>query len=223
MADISFEYGDDNHLTVTIETERLHMQSVTSEQTGTYVTLLESTENMAMFADGQAWATEKTRQRVSTWVSRWHQNIPFSSLAVTKNDSDDFIGHVVLGYGDDPGCSELAYVFDKKYWGHGYGKESVKTVVKEYAPELVKRNYKVEGNEFTSVVATARSDNDASIKILEATGMKCVKEDIKFGHNRHTFFIDTKLLIKQKQEQQETNLEAAEMDPKPLLDARLKQ
>ncbi len=189
---ITFETDDESgSLHVSIATERLYMESVAPDYLNDYSNLFGNTEIMAKFADGKLWAAAKTKTRVDTWITRWHENDPFSSLAVFKNDNDKFIGHVVLGHGDVPGQSELAYVFDKSIWGKGFGKEAVSTVVKEYAPELVQHGYQVDGKPFLSITATSRQDNEASVKILKSTWMSIVKEEVKYEHNRSIFFIST--------------------------------
>ena len=79
-------------------------------------------------------------------------------------------------------------------WGHGYGKEAVSSVIKEYAPELVKLGYQVNGKDFISVTATARADNEASVKILKSVGMRATREEVRYGYNRHIFFVEMKKL-----------------------------
>ncbi len=183
-------------LNVCIETDRLYLKSATAENLNDYSKLLGDAEVMAKFYDGKPWTIDKTKTHFGTWIQRWANHDPFSSLAVFKKDDNTFIGHVVLGYGDDkPGQSELAYVFDKKMWGKGFGKEAVSAIVNEYAPELVRLKYKLEGKPFTSIIATTRPDNVASFKILKnSLGMESIKEEVKYGNIRHTFFISTSQL-----------------------------
>lgn len=189
MTELNFETDEDTGaLKVTIDTERLHIESVTSDRVTNYCDLLGNGEVMAKFGTGEAWSIAQTTQRVNLWVDRWIRNDPFSSFSVSKNDDDKFIGHVVLGHGDESGQAELAYVFNKPYWSHGYGNETVTSVVNEYAAELHQRDYKIDGVTFSSMIATARDDNQPSSKILENAGMVCIRDEIKYGHNRHVFF-----------------------------------
>ncbi|MBA3660592.1 MAG: GNAT family N-acetyltransferase [Gammaproteobacteria bacterium] len=184
-------------LHVNLETERLYIESVTTAYLYDYANLLGNPDVMTKFGDGKAWDFDYTKNRVGTWVERWNANDPFSSLSISKNDDDNFIGHVVLGYGDEPGQAEIAYVFDKSTWGHGYGKEAVSAVVNEYAPELIRQDYQVKGKDFTSITATARPDNEASVRILKSVGMKPIREEVKYGHNRQVFFMGTDELRKE--------------------------
>lgn len=189
---VIFETDDETGtLSVSVATERLYLQSATPENKAQYGAMLGDAETMVKFGDGNPWDDAKVNLRLGLWTERWKKNDPFSSLAVFKSDDDKFIGHVVLGHGDEPGQSEMAYVFAKSFWSHGFGKEAVTAVVKEYAPELVARNYHLEGKPFTSITATARTDNEASVKILAHAGMKSISQSVMYGNNRHTFFIAT--------------------------------
>jgi RimJ/RimL family protein N-acetyltransferase len=133
---------------------------------------------------------DKICEQHTQWVARWNNDNPFSSLFIFKNDTDEMVGHVLLGDGDQPGFAELAYVFDKKFWGQGYGKEVIPIIVQEYAPELVERNYKLIGENFKRIEATARPDNPASINLLKAAGLKKFSEKPKWGQVRHFFFLN---------------------------------
>jgi RimJ/RimL family protein N-acetyltransferase len=110
-------------------------------------------------------------------------------LAVFKKDSGEFIGHVVLEHGDKAGESELAYLFNRPYWGQGYGSEAVSAVVKDYALATMEEGYSLDGKSLEKIVATTRPDNPASVRILEKTGMHIVGTDEKFGAPRRHYAI----------------------------------
>ena len=192
-SDVNFFLDDDRALTVRIDTERLWLRSVqaTEEDYGDYVSLYGDPEVMSKFATGDTKPRASVEARINdTWARRWRENDPYSSLAVFKNDSDEFLGHVVIGHGDAPGESELAYLFMKKHWGNGFGTEAVTAVVKEYAPATVKEGYTLEGKALEVIMATARPDNPYSVKILEKLGMDKTGEEEKHGALRHHFAID---------------------------------
>ncbi len=206
-SEINFEYDKDNHLTVIIGTERLDMCSVATSDLDNYKHLLGKAENMVKYTYGKPYDAQKTQECVDTWAKRWEQDNPFSSFVVSKNDTEEFIGTVVLGHTQRPGSSELAYIFDHKFWGQGYGKESVVAIVKEYAPALVKKDYRILGNTFTSIEATTRPDNEASVKVLEAAGMRKISEHEKFGHNRYNFFVTLDELMQPQADVASKNLQ----------------
>ena len=102
-------------LSVTIDTNRLHIRSVeaTEADYDRYAALFGAKDVMGKFATGQTKTRDEMRTRINDiWVKRWHENDPYTGLAVFRNDTDDFLGHVVLGHGDVAGESELAYLFN---------------------------------------------------------------------------------------------------------------
>ncbi len=181
--------SDDEGLFVTIDTERLHIRSVQAKSADydRYTLLFGDTAVMKTFATGVKKTAEETIERVNLWDRRWRNNDPYSGLAVFRDK--DFIGHVVLGHGDRPGESELAYLFHQKYWNQGYGTEAVTALVKEYAP-MVAKDYQLGDQPLKRIVATARPDNPASCKILEKVGMKKIGDEVTHGALRHHYAID---------------------------------
>ena len=189
---VSFSVNQHDALLVTIDTQRLHMRSLKSseEDRNSYVALFSDPEVMGKYATGKPKTKEETETRIKeTWVKRWHENDPYSALAVFKKDTAEFIGHVVIGHGDEAGQAELAYLFNKDHWRQGYGTEAVTAVVKEYAPATVAEGYTLDGSPLETITATARPDNPASIKILEKLGMDKTGKDEKYGALRHHYSI----------------------------------
>lgn len=192
-SDISFSLDDQHALSVAIDTDRLSMRSVHSEDLDSYAALFGDQDVMEKFGDGKPKSKQDIEMRINdVWLKRWERNDPFSPLAVYKNDTDEFLGHVVLGHGDEAGQSELAYLFMKSHWGKGYGTEAVGAVVLEYAPAITQQGYRLEGEFLKKITVTARTDNPASFKILENLGMTRIKTEEKFGAQRHHYSISIK-------------------------------
>ena len=190
-SEVNFFLNEREELTVTIDTDRLHIRSVEASDCSSYAALFSDEDVMSKYGFGQTKTQEETESRVKDmWVKRWHQRDPYAGLAVFNNDTDDFLGHVVIGHGDEPGQSELAYLFMKNYWNKRYGSEAVTAVVKDYAPATVAEGYTLEGKPLETITATARPDNPASVKILEKLGMHKIGEEEKYGAVRHHFSID---------------------------------
>jgi [ribosomal protein S5]-alanine N-acetyltransferase len=188
-------------LFVTIDTPRLHMRSVQPIEADyrRYAKLYGDPEVMAKYAAGQTKSKEEITARIrDLWAKRWRENDPYSGLAVFKKDDHAFIGHVVLGHGDAPGESEIAYLFHKQFWNQGYGTEAVRALVKDYAPETVRQGYLMDGKPLTRIGATTRPDNPASVRILEKIGMHLVGKEEKYGALRHCYALDLKDLPTEK-------------------------
>ncbi len=191
-SEINFFKDDQDQLSVTIDTDRLHIRSVESTESDYehYAALFGDKKVMEKFANGEPKTKDEMRVRINDiWVKRWHNKDPYSGLAVFKSDTDDFLGHVVLGHGDTPGESELAYLFNHNYWGKRYGTETVTTIVKEYAPATVKEGYILEGEPLKKIVATTRPDNLPSIRILQKVGMHLDKVEEKYGNLRLNYSV----------------------------------
>lgn len=191
-------FGDDrNTLTVTIDTDRLHLCSVKGsiEEYLCYFILFSDPEVMAKYASGRTKTKEEVELRLQNWTKRWNEKDPYSAFAVYKNDTGEFIGHVIAGHGNVPGQSELAYLFLKQYWGNGFGTEAVFAIVREYAPATVAEGYTLEGTVLERITATTRPDNIASLRILENLGMHKIGEEEKFGAIRYHFSIDLNELL----------------------------
>ncbi|MBS4168488.1 GNAT family N-acetyltransferase [Parachlamydia sp. AcF125] len=200
-SEVSFFVDEHGVLAVTIETERLHIRSVepSEEDCNSFAALFGDKEVMAKFATGQTKTRQDIEKRIKeVWVKRWHQNNPFSGLAVFKKDTDEFIGHVVIGYGGAAGQAELAYLFRKQYWDQGFGTEAVTALVKEYAPAIIKEGYTLGGKPLEEIRATARPDNPASVKILKKIGMHKIGEEEKFGVLRYRFSLNLREIAKKK-------------------------
>jgi [ribosomal protein S5]-alanine N-acetyltransferase len=192
-SEVNFFVNDQNALTVTIDTESLHIESVeaSEESYRSYAALFGDPEVMKTFATGQTKTRAEMEERIKdVWVKRWHANDPYSGLAVFKNDEDGFIGHVVLGHGDAEGQAELAYLFKKSHWNRGFATEAATAVVQDFAPATVAQGYKLDGKTLEKIKATARPDNVASVRILEKLNMHKIGEEEKFGALRFHFSID---------------------------------
>jgi len=196
-SEVNFFSDDQEGLFVTIDTERLHIRSVrpTEAECDNYVALFGDRGVMEKFATGQTKTKEQIQSRIhDVWVRRWQEGDPYTGLSVFKNDSDDFLGHVVLGHGDQAGCSELAYLFNRVNWGRGYGTEAVTAVVKQYAPATVQKGYLLDGKPLEKITATTRFDNPASRRILEKVDMDFVGAEEKYGVLRHHYSVELSAL-----------------------------
>jgi len=189
-SEINFFSDDRTGLSVTIDTDRLHIRSVeaTEDEYDRYAALFGSKDVMEKFATGQTKTREEMQTRINdVWVKRWREHDPYSGLAIFRKDTKEFVGHVVLGHGDQPGEAELAGLGNQGFWEKGYGSEAATAIVQEYAPATVQEGYLLEGKPLEKIVATARPDNPASGRILEKIGMKFARAEEKHGAMRHHY------------------------------------
>lgn len=188
---INFYLDENDALSVTVDTKRLHMRSATIEDCDSYVKLFGDPEVMSKFGTGETISKEMIETRIKdVWSERWNQNDPYSNLAVFKKSTDEFIGNVVLRHGDVPGQFELAYLFKKSHWGNGFASEAAMAIVKDYSRATIQEGYTIEGKTLETINATARPDNPGSIRILEKLGMHKISEQIKYNALRCHFTIN---------------------------------
>ena len=192
-SEINFFLNDEDGLTVTIETERLYIKSVTDskQDLDSYVSLYGDSRVMEKFGTGETETREEMETHIkNVWAKRWEQKDPYSALVVRTQDTDEFVGNAILGHGDFPGESEFAHLYKENHWDKGFGSEVAMAVVREYAPATVKEGYTLEGKPLRSISSTVRLDNLASIKILKKAGMTKTKEKQIYGAPRAYYSIN---------------------------------
>lgn len=180
-------------LHIQIKTERLLIRSIEPSDLGNFCALYANPTVMASFGEGLPRSYEKTTERFNrSWSVRWQTGDPFSAMSVFIDEPETepkFIGAVVMGHGDVPGQSELAFLFLPEVWNQGYGKEAVTAVVKTLGAMLVEKGYGTEGAPLYEVTATCRADNIASVKIMQSLGMREIGRIEKYGTERILYSI----------------------------------
>jgi RimJ/RimL family protein N-acetyltransferase len=182
---------------ITIETNDLTLRSIQESDLDFMQNLYTDPITMRLYADNEkrvensgeeVWKEEQMKAakgRVETFVKRWTvDRIPFSGFLIsTKNDPRP-IGFIVPGFGDNAGQLETAFAITAEEQRKGFGSQAVHAIVQRYIPALIENHYKIygkpleaDGAPVTEMVATARLDNDLSIRGQEKAGM------VKTGEN----------------------------------------
>ena len=182
---------------ITIETKDLYLRSVQESDLDFFQNVYTDFATMKLYTDNEkrfetsgeeVWKAEQAKAaagRVETFVKRWTvDRIPFSGFVISKKDDLLPIGFIVAGFGDKPGQLETAFVIQENEQRKGYGTQAVEAVVQKYIPALIANHHKIHGTllvadgaPVTEIVATARSDNTASNRVMEKTGMTKVGEN----------------------------------------------
>jgi RimJ/RimL family protein N-acetyltransferase len=189
---------------ITFETKDLILRSVQESDLGFFQNVYTDPVTMKLYTDNEkrletspdTWKDEQMKAaagRVATFVKRWTvDRIPFSGFVICKKSDLMPIGFIVPGFGDKPGQLETAFVITKEEQHKGFGTQAVHAIVQKYLPALIANHYKVfnkpllaEGAPVNEVVATARLDNLASIRVMEKAGMtKTGENPNKWGQVR---------------------------------------
>ncbi|AWN82048.1 GNAT family N-acetyltransferase [Candidatus Cardinium hertigii] len=129
---------------------------------------------------------------------------PFVAFIITDKESGNVIGYEEIDKSDTDGIGEISYIFSKQYHngaGQAYkyvGYENVGALTWGYGAHLYRNGTFVNPSKqqfkttvpFKGLMATVRTDNFASSKILENLGFKQMAIIKKFGHERYLFELD---------------------------------
>lgn len=188
-----FEFKTDDDLYINIESERLNIRSIKAEDEKDCIKLMGDPIVMEKFGTGIPYDEKKVKDRLEVWKKRWIDHDPFGTYAVLEKNSKEFIGIIAMGH-SKPGESEPSYIFHQKFWGKGYGSETVDAVIQSLIPRLMLRSYKLEHKSLNKLVATARLDNPASQKMLIGVGFKVEEKVHKYGAWRCSYALFAKSL-----------------------------
>lgn len=148
---------------------------------------------MRYFGNGQPRQYEAIQKQMESWLNRW-KNGNIASGIILFDEKNNRIGFIVLGNGDSPGCSELAYaLMDERsitservaaenlgtkipnvpesdnIWGKGIIGEATKIMMKEWLPNLLPRKNKstiIPSAQFVFGAPLTRIDSTTSISNL---------------------------------------------------------
>ena len=186
---------EDSGLDVYMYTERLRLEAIKPGHTDDCVELFGSEKVMEKFAERKPRSKESVVSRINdSWLKRWKQNDPFSAFSIFRIDDDNYIGNIIVGYGDKPGQSEMARLLKHRFWKNGYGTESAGAMIYGFAPEVIQRGYLLEGKPLSQITATSTIDNIGSWKSLEKVGMHKVDSIKKYDIEKLVYAIDMSTL-----------------------------
>lgn len=203
---------------ITIETNDLYLRSIKETDLEFMQNLYTDPVTMRLYTDNEkryenlgeaVWKEEQMKAakgRVDVFVKRWTvDRLPFSGFLISKKDDERAIGFIVPGFGDNPGQLETAFAITAGEQGKGYGSQAVHAIVQRYIPALIANHYAIygkpllvdnenntikTGHPVTEMVATARLDNIASIRVQEKAGMVKINENPnKWGQVRGIYSI----------------------------------
>ena len=91
----------------------------------------------------------------------------------------EIIGWAGLKFLEKENVTDVGYRFYKKFWGNGYATEAAKASI-AYGFSVLK---------LERIIAHARKENIASLRVLEKCGMKIIGEDVECGGEIFVFEI----------------------------------
>src|SRR5581483_6351521 len=167
-----------------LETERLVLRQFTEDDANNLFELDSDPDVMRYVGSVSARLAnvDAYRERIRTNYLPYHERHPgYGYWAVVEKPNHDFIGwfHLrpALDYrfaaeaGFRSGDVDLGYPFRKSAWGKGYATEGARALIHQAFTE----------RGAACVVAVALSDNAASIRVMEKTGLRPVGEFVLPG------------------------------------------
>ena len=111
----------------------------------------------------QPWSDEETRQFVRNRISDYHQHgwTMWPLVLKTNGDLVGYCGFLERWYGEYQGEIEIGYAIDRASWGQGLAAEAGRRIL----------DYGFQTFRFHRVIASARPENDQSIRVMEKLGM----------------------------------------------------
>lgn len=107
---------------------------------------------------------EDTKKLFEMWVKQYEEPYTFR-WGVVEKSSNEIIGVIdVVKISLNNSRVEIGYCYGKKWWGKGYGTESLKAVI----------NYLLNEIEIEMVTADHLVSNPASGRVMEKAGMKYI-------------------------------------------------
>lgn len=148
------------------ETKRLVVRKLTKDD---FLPFHEMQNNpkVLKFVIGRGYTEEENRKQLVGCIDKY--SIPdndFWVWAIIRKSDNEFIGTCAVIGDEDEKSNEIGYRFLEKYWGNGYGNEICNELL-DYCIDILKMK---------SVFATVDVRNIGSVKILDKSRLKFVKE-----------------------------------------------
>jgi|SRR5450432_2351422 len=142
-----------------VETARLQLRMFRSDDLDSLAALLSDPDVMRYVGDGQPASREVTDTALQSIIRHW-QSHGFGRWAAIDKETETFVGYG--GLRSLMGTPEVVYHFAKSYWGRGLATELVRASLR----------YGFQEHKFDHILAVAKPENLASIKVMEKVGMR---------------------------------------------------
>lgn len=159
-----------------IETERLWLRRITHEDFADLMAIWGDAETLKFYpntldeAEMRAWIERNLRR---------YEEHGHSLYAVIRKSDQQFVGDCGLVIQDINGVTELevAYQFNKQFWGNGYATEAARGCM-DYARDVLKRE---------RIISMIRPENLPSRRVAERNGLEIEKKVFWRGFDHYVY------------------------------------
>lgn len=117
---------------------------------------------------GDKVSLEECKSNIIHQINYYKKNLYFGIWPVFLKENDEFIGWCALRPVPFIRDIELGYRLLKKHWGYGYATEATKALI----------DYAFDDLNLECLTANAMPQNNASIRVMEKSGMIFIKYDV---------------------------------------------
>lgn len=128
--------GEQNYLSTEFAGDGFVARNMQESDIPFYTSLFSDERVVKLYGDGQLKDSNWVRGRFDTWNGRFYKSQPNGGLTVFDNTTNQPIGFVVAGGGDEKGASELAAAFEVSSQGLGICSTLLKAAVEVWAEEV---------------------------------------------------------------------------------------
>ena len=143
----------------TLNTRRLTLRGFVPDDLDRLAEMLGHPEVMRYMPGGKPLPREKAEATLRNILNHWEKH-GFGWWAVVDNADGQLMGWCGLGIVDELSETEVAYLFDRPYWGKGIATEAAHASV----------TYGFEKLKLERIIALAHRENGASRRVMEKIG-----------------------------------------------------
>lgn len=147
-----------------IETNRLRLRPLTSEDVGDLHRLLIDPDVRKYLCDDKVLDTEQAASFIDNSLASFETS-GFGLWAVRPREEDTLIGFCGFWFFYDPPELQLLYAIAPEHWGKGLATEVARAMIR----------YGFEEHSFERIIASADAPNLASVRVMEKAGMTSEK------------------------------------------------
>ncbi|HAA27054.1 MAG TPA: N-acetyltransferase [Cyanobacteria bacterium UBA8553] len=155
-----------------IETRRLQLRQFIPDDADDLYRIYNHLDLFQYMSNEKPLLRDQTRLLIYEFIENWQQH-NFGVWAVIEKKHKKLIGHCGFKFLENTKEIQMGYLLLKSHWGRGLGTEAAEAVLK-YGFEVAK---------LKRIVAIAKPENIASLRVMQKVGMKYEKNAYYYNNN----------------------------------------